>query len=78
MVDHEGRVLGSLPGPYVNAWNIIHRSIGLIVAMDEGESSEGCRAPMVYMHRRTTMKRIFPSLYDMFVGGCPVGTRARE
>ncbi len=24
---------------------------------------------MVYMHRRTTLKRIFPSLYDMFVGG---------
>ncbi len=24
---------------------------------------------MVYMHRRTMMKRIFPSFYDMFVGG---------
>ncbi len=24
---------------------------------------------MVYMHRRTTMKCIFPSFYDMFVGG---------
>jgi hypothetical protein len=69
MVDREGRVLGSLPRPYVHAWNILHRGIGLIVAMDEDRSSEGGRAPIVYMHRRTTMKRIFPSLYDRFVGG---------
>ncbi len=64
MADRKGRVLGSLPRPYVHAWNV-----GLIVAMDEDQSSEGGRAPMVYMHHRTTMKRIFPSLYDMFVGG---------
>jgi hypothetical protein len=69
MVDREGRVLGSLPGPYVHAWNILHRGVGLIVAMDEERSSEGGRALMVYMHRRTMMKRIFPSHYDMFVGG---------
>ncbi len=69
MVDREGRVLGSLLGTYVHAWNILHRGVGLIVAMNEDRSSEGGRAPMVYMHRRMTMKRIFPSLYDMFVGG---------
>jgi 8-oxo-dGTP pyrophosphatase MutT (NUDIX family) len=72
MVDREGRVLGSLPRPYVHAWNILHRGVGLIVAKDEGASSrsfEGGRAPMVYVHRRTSTKRIFPSLYDMFVGG---------
>jgi hypothetical protein len=69
MVDREGRVLRSLPGPYVHAWNILHRGVGLIVVMDEDRSSEGGRTPMVYMHCRTTMKRIFPSPYDMFVRG---------
>ncbi len=69
MVDHKGRVLGSLPQPYVHAWNILHRGVGLIVAMDEDQSSEGGRAPMVYMHHRTTMKSIIPSLYDMFFWG---------
>jgi hypothetical protein len=78
MVDREGRVLGSLSGPYVNAWNIFHRGVGLIVAMDEDQSSEEGRVPMVYIHRRTTMKRIFPSLYDMFFGGGVLSGRGRE
>ena len=71
MVDREGRILGSLPRPYVHAWNILHRGVGLIVTKDEDvfRSFEGGRAPMVYVHQRTSTKRIFPSLYDMFVGG---------
>jgi hypothetical protein len=69
MVDREGRMLGSLPRSYVHAWNIIHRDVGLIIAKDEDLSSEGGCAPMVYVHRRTSTKRIFPSLYDMFVVG---------
>ena len=71
MVDREGRVLGSLPRPYVHAWNVLHRGVGLIVTRDEDASRSlgGGRSPMVYVHRRTSTKRIFPSLYDMFVGG---------
>jgi hypothetical protein len=78
MVDHEGRVMGSLWQSYVHAWNIIHRNVGLIVAKDKDLSSEGGCMPIVYVHCRTLMKRIFPSLYDMFVGGCPVGARTQE
>jgi hypothetical protein len=69
MVDCKDWVLGSLSGLYVHAWNILHRGVGLIIVMDKDQSSKGGRAPMVYMHHRTTMKRIFLSRYDMFVGG---------
>ncbi len=53
----------------MHAWNILHRGVSLIIAMDEDRSSKEGHAPLVYMQRRTTMKRIFLSLYDMFVGG---------
>ena len=76
MVDREGRIMGSLPRPYVHAWNILHRGVGVIVTRDEGVfrsfgGGGGRRTPPpdVYVHRRTSTKRIFPSLYDMFVGG---------
>jgi hypothetical protein len=69
MVDCEGWMLGSLPGQYMHTCDILHRGVGLIIAMDEDQSSKGGRTPMVYMHRRTTMKCIFLSLYNMFVGG---------
>jgi hypothetical protein len=62
MVDHKGWVLGSLLGLCVHAWNIHHRSVGLIVAMDKDQSSEGGCVPMVYMQHRMAMKHIFPSL----------------
>jgi len=77
MVNNEGRVLGSLPRPYVHTWNILHRGIGMIVSkdvdifealLDEDDNAEKTM-PEVYVHQRTSTKRIFPSLYDMFVGG---------
>ena len=81
MVDGEGAVLGSLPRPYVHAWNVLHRGVGLIVAKDEDvlrSIDDGRTTPMVYVHRRTSTKRIFPSLYDMFVGGVSCrGERSR-
>lgn len=71
MVDHEGIVLGSLPRTYVHKWNILHRGIGMIVCKDEDvfKSIQDRKVPEVYVHQRTSTKRIFPSLYDMFVGG---------
>mmetsp|Transcript_12706 Transcript_12706/g.31005 ORF Transcript_12706/g.31005 Transcript_12706/m.31005 type:complete len:500 (+) Transcript_12706:79-1578(+) len=71
MVNHDGMVLGSLPRPYVHKWNILHRGIGLIVSKDDDilEGFQSGNMPEVYVHRRTSTKRIFPSLYDMFVGG---------
>ncbi|KAL3823282.1 hypothetical protein ACHAXA_003430 [Cyclostephanos tholiformis] len=82
MVDTNGRVLGSLPRSYVHEYNILHRGVGILVTRGDsmksfdgvvgrvGSGSIGGRAmPMVYVHRRTSTKRIFPDLYDMFVGG---------
>lgn len=50
----------------------------MIVTKDEivFESLNAGRVPLVYVHRRTSTKRIFPSLYDMFVGG--VSTRGEQ
>jgi isopentenyldiphosphate isomerase len=62
MVDREGTVLGMVPRNVVHSLNLLHRGIGLTVSKDS-EFSE------LYVHRRTDDKRIFPSLYDMFVGG---------
>lgn len=82
MVNHRGEILGSLPRPFVHTWNILHRGIGMIVSQDVN-MLDGDK-PNVYVHQRTDTKRIFPSLYDMFVGGVscrgesPEVTAARE
>jgi 8-oxo-dGTP pyrophosphatase MutT (NUDIX family) len=78
MVNQHGNVLGSLPRPFIHTYNILHRGIGMIVTKDENvfESLNAGRVPLVYVHRRTSTKRIFPSLYDMFVGG--VSTRGEQ
>jgi hypothetical protein len=53
--------------------NLLHRGIGMFVTKDEPiittAPSEQSVFPDLYVHRRTDTKRIFPSLYDMFVGG---------
>ena len=71
MVNQHGNVLGSLPRPYIHTYNILHRGIGILVTKDEDvfQTLNAGRVPFVYVHRRTSTKRIFPSLYDMFVGG---------
>lgn len=70
MVDQTGQPLGRVPRPLVHTHNLLHRGIGLFVTKDRSiflhpEQSE----PNLYVHQRTATKRIFPSLYDMFVGG---------
>ncbi|KAL3802436.1 hypothetical protein ACHAWO_004738 [Cyclotella atomus] len=81
-VNQQGEILGSLPRPFVHKWNILHRGIGMIVSQDASILDGG--NPNVYVHQRTDTKRIFPSLYDMFVGGVscrgesPEVTAARE
>mmetsp|Transcript_10838 Transcript_10838/g.16153 ORF Transcript_10838/g.16153 Transcript_10838/m.16153 type:complete len:459 (+) Transcript_10838:97-1473(+) len=70
MVDSVGNPLGIIPRDLVHKLNLLHRGIGIVVAKDchivQGTSTE---LPDVYVHQRTSTKRIFPSLYDMFVGG---------
>jgi 8-oxo-dGTP pyrophosphatase MutT (NUDIX family) len=67
MVNEQGQILGSLPRPFVHTWNILHRGIGMIVSQEINILDGG--KPNIYVHQRTDTKRIFPSLYDMFVGG---------
>jgi len=73
MVDNEGTVLGSVPRPYVHLYNTLHRGVGIVVSKGDdiikSLKSDNDNIPEVYVHQRTSAKRIFPSLYDMFVGG---------
>lgn len=73
MVSNNGEVLGSLPRPYIHTFNILHRGIGMIVTKDGNIFDESGKLssspPDVYVHQRTSTKRVFPGLYDMFVGG---------
>ena len=71
MVDRQGTPLGMVPRPLVHTYNLLHRGIGMVVAKDASMDDLQSRTafPALYVHRRTGTKRIFPSLYDMFVGG---------
>ena len=67
MVGRTGTVLGRVPRKLVHQHNLLHRGIGIFVTKDH--PMQGNTRPDLYTHRRTETKRIFPSLYDMFVGG---------
>lgn len=70
MVAHNGECLGMVPRKLVHRVNLLHRGIGMVVTKDQPILQPGCSdLPDLYTHRRTDTKRIFPSLYDMFVGG---------
>jgi len=71
MVTGTGQILGKVPRRLVHTFNILHRGIGLFVTKDRPISSSESKRdfPSLYVHRRSATKRIFPSLYDMFVGG---------
>ena len=81
MVTGTGEVLGKVPRRLVHSFNLLHRGIGIFVTKDKpmiiGQSSEG-DYPDLYVHRRAKIKRIFPSLYDMFVGGVSLAGEAPE
>ena len=75
MVSGNGKILGRLPRPLVHKYNLLHRGIGLFVTKDRPmltPSGDRTDFPDLYVHRRVDNKRIFPSLYDMFVGGVSV------
>ncbi|MFJ9033336.1 NUDIX domain-containing protein [Streptomyces sp. NPDC102274] len=60
IVDEDDRVVGRAPRGEVYARGLRHRGV-LVLARDAEDR--------VFVHRRTPVKLIFPSLYDMFVGG---------
>ncbi|MEV7321045.1 NUDIX domain-containing protein [Streptomyces sp. NPDC093970] len=60
IVDEHDRVIGQAPRGEAYAKGLPHRC-AFILARDA--------AGRIFVHRRTSTKLVFPSLYDMFVGG---------
>lgn len=60
IVDEQDRVIGQAPRSEVYARRLRHRCAFVLVHDTAGR---------VFVHRRTARKLVFPSLYDMFVGG---------
>lgn len=55
-----GVSIATLPRPIVHEYNILHRGIGVLVMDDKNR---------LFIHQRASTKRVFPSMYDMFIGG---------
>jgi mutator protein MutT len=60
LVDENDRVVGTAPRTEVRARNLLHRGIAILVRNSAGE---------IFVHRRTAMKDVFSSCYDMFIAG---------
>jgi len=60
LVDDGDRVIGTAPRSRVRRENLLHRGVGILVFNAAGE---------LFVHQRTATKDVFPSMYDMFVGG---------
>jgi isopentenyldiphosphate isomerase len=71
MVDQGGAMIGAVPRSLVHRHNLLHRGVGIFVTRGRPIQLVDTilYQPDLYVHRRTATKRIFPSLYDMFVGG---------
>jgi 8-oxo-dGTP pyrophosphatase MutT (NUDIX family) len=76
MMTGSSNIVGRLPRSFVHKFNVLHRGIGAFITKDKPidlslllSSSKTSAMPDLYVHRRASDKRIFPSLYDMFVGG---------
>ncbi|MCP9959568.1 NUDIX domain-containing protein [Streptomyces sudanensis] len=60
VVDERDEVVGRLPRAEVYARRLRHRCVFVLVRDAAGR---------IFVHRRTASKALFPSRYDMFVGG---------
>ncbi|MFJ8084436.1 NUDIX domain-containing protein [Streptomyces sp. NPDC096205] len=60
VVDEHDQVIGQLPRGEVYTRGLRHRCVFIQATDAEGR---------IFVHRRTATKLVFPSLYDMFVGG---------
>ena len=60
VVDEQDRVTGQAPRRVATAERLRHRCVFIFVRDERGR---------VFVHRRTPTKLLFPSMYDMFVGG---------
>ncbi|MFG2643956.1 NUDIX hydrolase [Streptomyces sp. NPDC048370] len=60
VVDEHDEVIGQAPRGEVYARGLIHRCVFIQARDAEGR---------IFVHRRTPAKLVYPSMYDMFVGG---------
>ncbi len=60
LVDEHNRVLESVPRSRIRSENLLHRGVGILCWNSRGE---------LFVHQRTATKDLFPSMYDMMVGG---------
>jgi 8-oxo-dGTP pyrophosphatase MutT (NUDIX family) len=60
VVDAEDRVVGRAPRAEVMAKRLRHRCVFILATDADGR---------IFVHRRTAQKIVFPSMYDVFVGG---------
>src|SRR6185312_12309970 len=60
IVDASDEVIGRMPRGEATARGLRHRCVAVFVRDGSGR---------IFVHRRTAEKLVFPSLYDMFVGG---------
>ncbi|MGC0333030.1 8-oxo-dGTP pyrophosphatase MutT (NUDIX family) [Streptomyces sp. SAI-170] len=60
VVDEHDQIIGQLPRGEVYTRGLRHRCVFIQARDAEGR---------IFVHRRTATKLVFPSLYDMFVGG---------
>lgn len=73
LVDASGQSSwGYVPRSLVHRHNLLHRGVGILVSSSSTNEDSKFEDSMIYCHQRTASKRIFPSLYDMFVGGVAV------
>lgn len=60
LYDEHGRVVGSVPRARMRAENLRHAATGVLVRNSAG---------LVYVHRRTDTKDVYPGRYDFTAGG---------
>lgn len=60
LVDSSNRVIGLAPRNEVRQKNLLHRGVGILCWNQQGQ---------LYVHQRTASKDLFPSLFDVMVGG---------
>ena len=60
LVDENNLIIGKAPRNEVRTQNLLHRGVGILCWNAQGQ---------IYVHQRTSTKDLFPSLFDVMVGG---------
>ena len=60
LVDENNVRIGRAPRREIRTQNLLHRGVGILCWNCQGQ---------IYVHQRTSTKDLFPSMYDVMVGG---------